>query len=231
MNKKAKAQIHEAILREYRKEIRVFKKQEWNVKKDERRNVWVGIGFRVKQNYLSTKEQGQRYRLKQKRKMESDPAYKESVLSARRIGWRRRRYSEAQIARRRETERQRYHSKWKHDPAWKIKHNLRVRLAKYINGNKSCTMARLVGCSFNALIRHLEAGMRRGMNWKNYGTKWEVDHIVPCSLFDLSKPQEQAKCFHYSNLRPCLKSENRSKGAKIVTCQPELQITLPRLRR
>ncbi len=52
------------------------------------------------------------------------------------------------------------------------------------------------------------------MAWNNHGTFWHIDHIKPCCKFDLSKPEEQAKCFHYSNMQPLLISENMAKGGK-----------------
>jgi len=53
------------------------------------------------------------------------------------------------------------------------------------------------------------------MSWLNYGIGgWEIDHIKPCCHFDLSKPEEQEKCFHYSNLRPLWATENRSKAVQ-----------------
>jgi len=52
------------------------------------------------------------------------------------------------------------------------------------------------------------------MNFDNYG-KWHLDHIKPCASFDLSKPEEQQKCFHYTNLQPLWAKDNLTKGAKI----------------
>ena len=54
-----------------------------------------------------------------------------------------------------------------------------------------------------------------GMSWDNYG-KWEIDHIRPCASFDLSKPEEQYKCFNYMNLQPLWEKENQTKTKKLV---------------
>ena len=52
------------------------------------------------------------------------------------------------------------------------------------------------------------------MSWKNYGSYWEIDHILPLKVAigvnDLSKLN------HFTNLRPLKASENRSKGAKLM---------------
>ena len=45
-----------------------------------------------------------------------------------------------------------------------------------------------------------------GMSWENYGKIWEIDHIKPCDSFDLTKLEEQQKCFHYTNLQPLFKT-------------------------
>ena len=52
------------------------------------------------------------------------------------------------------------------------------------------------------------------MNWKNYGTGWHIDHIRPCSSFNLRKKSEQYKCFNYKNLQPLWYLDNLIKGTK-----------------
>jgi len=61
---------------------------------------------------------------------------------------------------------------------------------------------------------HLERQFKDGISWDNYG-EWHIDHIRPCAKFDLSKPEEQRACFHYTNLQPLWEKENVSKGARI----------------
>ncbi len=51
------------------------------------------------------------------------------------------------------------------------------------------------------------------MTRENHGER-HIDHIKPCAEFDLNNPEEQKKCFHFSNLQPLWAEENISKGAK-----------------
>jgi hypothetical protein len=49
------------------------------------------------------------------------------------------------------------------------------------------------------------------MTWDNYGSgddKWNIGHIIPCSLFNLIVAEEQKECFHYTNLKPQWECEN-----------------------
>lgn len=53
------------------------------------------------------------------------------------------------------------------------------------------------------------------MTWNNYGTVWHIDHIMPCSLFDMTKESDRAKCFHYTNMQPLFALDNLLKGDKL----------------
>lgn len=49
------------------------------------------------------------------------------------------------------------------------------------------------------------------MTWENYGTEWEIDHVVPCNRFDMDDPDEVDLCFNWKNLAPLGKTRNRKK--------------------
>ena len=111
-----------------------------------------------------------------------------------------------------------YNKRRKIDNNFRLKINLRSRLTKAINSkNKSNNTMVLLGIpNIEFLWKHLEKTFKKGMTRENYG-KWHVDHIIPCSSFDLSKPEEQFKCFHYSNLQALWAKENLSKNNKILS--------------
>ena len=96
----------------------------------------------------------------------------------------------------------------------KLKKILRTRLIHALNGkSKNESALKLLGCNTQELWQHLEKQFQPGMTRKNYGL-WHIDHVKPCASFDLSKPEEQKKCFHFSNLQPLWAEDNFKKGTK-----------------
>ena len=81
---------------------------------------------------------------------------------------------------------------------------------------KSERTIQLLGCTWQQLKTHLEGQFEAGMRWEDRGRLWHVDHIVPCSKFDLSKVEQQRLCFHFTNLQPLWKSDNLRKATRIT---------------
>ncbi len=108
-----------------------------------------------------------------------------------------------------------------------IADRLRQRIIHALKGEtKSASTRALLGCSFEQFRLHMESQFSRKMNWANYGSFWQIDHREPCASFDLSKPDQQRICFHFSNLQPLEAGENFKKRDRIVPTQRELLITL-----
>ena len=106
------------------------------------------------------------------------------------------------------------YNRLKIDMNFKIACNLRTRIREAIKENfKTGHMIELLGCSIEFLRNYLEYYFTEGMNWGNYG-EWHIDHRISCASFDLSKEEEQRKCFHYTNLQPLWAKDNQIKGAK-----------------
>lgn len=100
---------------------------------------------------------------------------------------------------------------YKNDIKFRLSCVLRTRINKALKGeNKSLNTMFLIGCEIDYLMYHLQCKFKQDMTWDNYGD-WHIDHIKPCVSFDLSKPSEQRKCFHYTNLQPLWAKENQIK--------------------
>tara|TARA_R110002110_G_scaffold387970_1_gene600072 strand:+ start:266 stop:1000 length:735 start_codon:yes stop_codon:yes gene_type:complete len=100
----------------------------------------------------------------------------------------------------------------KNDPNYKLLSNLRTRLWYALKGNsKTASTMELIGCSIEELWNHLESKFESWMTRENYGL-WDVDHIIPCAKFDLTNPEQQKFCFHYTNLQPMEHIANIKKG-------------------
>ena len=84
---------------------------------------------------------------------------------------------------------------------------------------KSALTTNLLMCSIAELKLYLEKLWLPGMSWNNYGfgdNKWHIDHIVPCSFFNMLDPVEQYMCFRWQNLQPLWQTDNFKKSDKII---------------
>jgi len=111
-------------------------------------------------------------------------------------------------------------NKLERDPIFKMLENMRRRIQlslKSQSTKKSNKTIELLGASREVVWNHLESLFKEGMTRNNNNVKgWHIDHIRPCSSFDLSDPEEQKKCFHYTNLQPLWWWENLKKSNKMV---------------
>lgn len=104
----------------------------------------------------------------------------------------------------------------KSDPLFKSIRNLRNRLyyaLKNKGWKKNTNFDKYIGLdSYSDLISYLESKFQEGMTWDNYGTYWEIDHIIP--LAPAATQEELIKLCHYTNLQPLTIKENRIKRDK-----------------
>lgn len=104
--------------------------------------------------------------------------------------------------------------------ATNIQANLRSRLSSRLlkvmtrqKCRKSNSTLQLLGISLDGFKKHLESLFKPGMSWENR-SQWHLDHVRPCASFDLTDPEQQEKCFHYTNYQPLWWSDNLSKADK-----------------
>ncbi|MEK6879734.1 MAG: hypothetical protein AABY22_09015 [Nanoarchaeota archaeon] len=105
----------------------------------------------------------------------------------------------------------------------KIADNLRKRVKQALKNDKMKRIkgiVNLIGCEPKFLKTYIESKWQPGMSWENYGRakigekRWHMDHIMPCSKFNLTNPEQQKKCFHYTNLQPLWWQDNLKKSNK-----------------
>ncbi len=115
------------------------------------------------------------------------------------------------MARRNERERTRY----REDVSYRLEKRLRSALTQAIrlhsNGRKTTGINSLLGCSMASFAIHIENQFLPGMTWDS---NFHIDHRRPCASFDLTDPDQQRACFHYTNLQPLWPEDNRKKGAQ-----------------
>lgn len=110
------------------------------------------------------------------------------------------------------------------EPAWKIAQSLRSRLASIMNGGHVGSMEETTGCSLPQLRAHIASLFTKHMNWDNFGSYWQVDHVIPVSKHDHSDLNQLLQCWHWTNLAPLEKRANLAKSNHITKPQMSLRL-------
>ena len=122
-------------------------------------------------------------------------------------------YDRKRLPKVRERDKERYQN----DPSYRISKVLRTRFLKTLNGKKKeGSTFQLIGCSKKFLLEWISYLFEDDMHWNNYGIVWNIDHVLPCSSFDLTCKKSQEQCYHWTNLRPMYCKKNFQKGSKVL---------------
>jgi hypothetical protein len=100
----------------------------------------------------------------------------------------------------------------------KIGIRLRKRVLQCINSIESKTKLKnkLLDCTKDFLKKWFLYNLQLdNMTFEDYD-KWHIDHVIPCSAFDLENDEEIKQCFHWTNIRPLDKTKNLIKSNKIL---------------
>lgn len=100
----------------------------------------------------------------------------------------------------------------KQDVLFNLAEKVRDRMRKLVSKNKVGSGARDLGCSLEFFKEYLEERFDEHMTWNNYGAYWELDHVWPLSMFNLTDRDDFLAACHYSNIQPLSKDRNRKKG-------------------
>ena len=105
----------------------------------------------------------------------------------------------------------------KKKPENRIKQSFYSRLNIIFKGKtkQSKLLSKYLGCSPESYISWIKYQFSLGMTIDNYGTEWHIDHVKPCSSYDLSNEEQIKDCMSWKNLRPCWKRDNLEKSDKV----------------
>lgn len=105
------------------------------------------------------------------------------------------------------------------DPYYRFNRNLSKQIWEILKGRKNGkSWKRFIDFEINDLIKTIEKQFREGMTWDNYGTYWELDHIIPLNHYkslDITDEQRVRLAWRIDNLQPLECSLNRSKLDKL----------------
>jgi hypothetical protein len=103
------------------------------------------------------------------------------------------------------------------DPKFAMISRLRKRVRFAITRGKSKKMEstkEILGCSLSLFKRWIENQFMDGMTWNNM-SEWALDHVKPCTSFDMNDKEQVRECFNWRNTRPLWHFDNISKGNRI----------------
>lgn len=107
-----------------------------------------------------------------------------------------------------------WHARHKGEPKYEARRFIKNMLTGIVRG-KDEKYSAAIGYTSAKLAHHLEAQFEPWMTWKNHGSAWHIDNIIPIACFlehGITDPKIVNALW---NLRPLEASANMSKGALV----------------
>lgn len=85
---------------------------------------------------------------------------------------------------------------------FKEKRKWQIALRRYIlQNNQTSAYAPYFGLDIQSFRNWIELQFTEGLNWDNFGSAWQFDHIVPVAFFDFEKEEDLFLCWNFINIR------------------------------
>ncbi len=108
-----------------------------------------------------------------------------------------------------------YNNEYIMDIKNRIRKSVNRRISHVIT-NKLPDYKFYLGIDIKEYIDYLETRFKEGMNWSNYGTVWNIDHIRPLKPKISISQEETIKRLKYTNTQPLFCIENMIKRNKEI---------------
>lgn len=108
------------------------------------------------------------------------------------------------------------------DLRFREKKKWQLALRRYVlEQNPSPMYAPYFGLPIAHFRQWIEAQFATDMNWDNYATVWQFEHIVPVAYFDFAIEEDLFLCWNFTNIRveATEKGENKEKKVDVLTAR------------
>jgi len=96
------------------------------------------------------------------------------------------------------------------------KRKWQIALRRYVIAKNPCfEYAPYFGLDINSIRKWFEYQFAPGIDWENFGTNWQFDHIVPVVYFDFSVEAELRLCWNFTNIRVEALHLNKNRGSRL----------------
>lgn len=99
---------------------------------------------------------------------------------------------------------------------FRVKKKWQIALRRYVLEERSSAFyAPYFGLDRQNIRKWFEAQFKNEVNWDNFATSWQFDHIVPVTYFDFDKETDLKMCWNFTNLRVELFQQNKERGNRV----------------
>ncbi|WP_447640900.1 MULTISPECIES: hypothetical protein [Chitinophagaceae] len=99
---------------------------------------------------------------------------------------------------------------------FKEKRKWQIALRRYIlQGYGSYMYAPYFGIDAINFRKWIEIQSKETFSWDNFSSKWQFDHIIPLSYFDLNDKEDLKLCWNFTNIRIEKGDSSKTKGNKV----------------
>src|SRR5690606_10922137 len=82
------------------------------------------------------------------------------------------------------------------------KRKWQIALRRYVlERNKSSFYAPYFGLDSEKFRNWIERQFDADLNWENFSSAWQFDHVVPLAYFDFSAEEDLRLCWNFTNIR------------------------------
>ena len=105
------------------------------------------------------------------------------------------------------------------DPAFAMMHKIGCAATHLASGERKNSPTFVQCTSFRSSVHfrnHLRSKIYKGVEFKDHGNKWEVEHKIPVQAYDFRDKKDIKRCWSEANVHTMPPKENMEKSIKII---------------